>query len=120
VKQIRPTSYFLAQEQDHYLRNWRMEGSDDGTTWTTIRDHVNDTTLTTSNRWTFFDLKATSFYQRIRLFVYGPSHNGSPNFDITEVEFYGIFATLSQHFTDGSCYVLYVEINRLCYQDLIK
>lgn len=86
---VRPTSYFLAQDQDHYLRNWRIEGSDDGASWTVIRDHANDTTITTSNRWAFFDLKAATFYQRIRLFCYGPSHNGSTNFDITEIEFYG-------------------------------
>jgi len=86
---VRPTAYFLAQEQDHYVRNWRIEGGDDGSTWTTIRDHNNDTTLTSTNRWAFFDLKATTFYNRLRLFCYGPSHNGTTNFDITEMEFYG-------------------------------
>jgi len=86
---VRPTSYFLAQEQDHYLRNWRIEGSDDGSSWTTLRDHNNDATLHTSNRWAFFDLKAATFYQRLRLFCYGASHNGSTNFDITEMEFFG-------------------------------
>jgi len=92
---VRPTSYFLAQEQDHYLRNWRIEGSDDGSSWTTLRDHNNDATLTTSNRWAFFDLKASTFYSRLRLFCYGASHNGSTNFDITEIEFYGYVTKLA-------------------------
>lgn len=46
---VKPTAYFIAQEQDHYIRNWRIEGSDDGTTWTSLRAHVADTTLTTTN-----------------------------------------------------------------------
>jgi len=86
---IRPTAYFLAQEQDHYVRNWRMEGSDDGATFTVIREHTNDATLHTSNRWAFFDLKSPAFFRFIRLILTGPGHNGSANFDITEMEFYG-------------------------------
>jgi len=95
---VRPTHYFLAQEQDHYLRNWRIEGSDDGTTWTTIRSHEADATITTSNRWAFFDLPAPAdrsggFWRRLRLYTFGPSHNGSTNFDITEMEWFGYVIT---------------------------
>jgi hypothetical protein len=86
---VRPTSYFLAQEQDHYLRNWRIEGSDDGSSWTTIREHTNDSTIHTSNRWAFFELKADKFYKRLKLQMTGPSHNGSTNMDVTQMEWFG-------------------------------
>jgi len=86
---VRPTHYFLAQEQDHYLRNWRIEGSDDGSSWTTLREHTNDSTIHSSNRWAFFDLKADKFYRRLKLQMTGPSHNGSTNMDVTEMEWYG-------------------------------
>jgi len=86
---VRPTSYFLAQEQDHYLRNWRIEGSDDGSTWTTLREHTSDSTIHSSNRWAFFDLKADKFYRRLKLQMTGASHNGSTNMDVTEMEFFG-------------------------------
>jgi len=86
---IRPTSYFIAQDQDHFLRNWRMEGSEDGTTWTVMREHSSDSTLNSGNRWSFFDLKAVAFYRHIRLHLTGPGHNGSNNFDITEMEYFG-------------------------------
>jgi len=91
---IRPTAYFVAQDQDHYLRNWRMEGSEDGSTWTSMREHSNDTTLTTSNRWAFWDLKASAFYRHLRLILTGAGHNGSNNFDITEMEFFGYVAPI--------------------------
>jgi hypothetical protein len=82
---VRPTAYFLAQEQDHYVRNWRIEGSDDGVIWNTIRDHSNDATLTTTSRYAIFDVPAptdrtSGFWRRLRLIAYGPSHNGSNNF----------------------------------------
>jgi hypothetical protein len=82
---VRPTSYFLAQDQDHYVRNWRIEGSDDGTTWTTIRDHSNDATITTTTRYAFFDVptpadRTSGYWRRLRLISYGPAHNGSNNF----------------------------------------
>jgi len=30
----------------HRLRNWRLEGSNDGSSWSTLREHANDTSLT--------------------------------------------------------------------------
>jgi len=86
---LRPTHYFVAQDQDHFLRNWRMEGSDDGSSWTSMREHSNDTTLNSGNRWSFFEMRGTAFYRHIRLSLTGPGHNGSNNFDITELEYFG-------------------------------
>jgi hypothetical protein len=95
---IRPTHYFLAQEQDHYVRNWRIEGSDDGTNWTLIREHANDATIHTSNRFAFFDLpsptdRSAGFWRRLRLYCNGPSHNGSINMDVTQMEWFGYVIT---------------------------
>lgn len=89
---VRLESYFIAQEHDHYLRNWRLEGSDDGNNWDTLREHVNDTTLTSSHRHHFFLVNAKKYYSRFRIYVTGPSHTGQTNFDITQLEFYGFLA----------------------------
>ena len=40
--------YCLRSDVDGYLRplrNWKLEGSSDSTTWTTLRTHTNDTEL---------------------------------------------------------------------------
>jgi len=87
--------YFIAQDHDHYLRNWRLEASNDGVNWVTVRTHSNDTTIASTNRTAFFEAKTESFFRRFRIYVTGPSHNGAPNFDITELEFYGHVAPLS-------------------------
>ena len=48
---LRPTYYCLRNSKNDddgtacVLRNWRLEGSNDGQTWTTLRNHTNDTTL---------------------------------------------------------------------------
>lgn len=85
--------YFIAQEQDHYLRNWRLEAFDEGE-WVPVRVHTNDTTITNTNRTAFFEAKTEGFHSRFRLYVTGPSHNGAPNFDITELEMFGYVAPL--------------------------
>ena len=43
------THYCLRSTQHvngHKLRNWRLEGSNDGSSWSTLREHANDTSLT--------------------------------------------------------------------------
>ena len=44
---LRPTYYCLRTDKNinYALRNWRLEGSNNGQTWTTLRNHANDTTL---------------------------------------------------------------------------
>eukprot|EP00124_Ichthyophonus_hoferi_P000147 Ihof_evm11s5 gene=Ihof_evmTU11s5 len=44
---VRPRAYMLSHSSDidgyYYLRHWQLQGSMDGTIWTTLRTHENDT-----------------------------------------------------------------------------
>ena len=45
---LAPTHYCLRsgpQVNSHKLRNWRLEGSKDGSSWKCLREHVNDFSL---------------------------------------------------------------------------
>ena len=44
-RSLRPTHYCLRSGQQYNLRNWRLEASNDGSSWTTLREHSNDTSL---------------------------------------------------------------------------
>jgi len=90
---IRPTDYVVCQDQDHFLQNWRFEGREkDKTEWVLIEEHKNDQTLTskTPHR-ACFKVKSPRFFHEVRLYVTGPGHKGQPNFDITQLEFYGFY-----------------------------
>lgn len=93
--------YFIAQEQDHYLRNWRLEAWDNGE-WIPVRVHTNDATITNTNRLAFFEAKTEGFHSRFRIYLTGGSHNGAPNFDITELEMFGYVAPLGPESTGAA------------------
>ena len=47
-RSLRPTHYCLRSDRNsggYKLRNWRLEGSNDGSSWTTLCEHCNDTSL---------------------------------------------------------------------------
>lgn len=47
-RQLAPDYYCLRHGDDigeHVLRTWRLEGSNDGTTWTILKTHANDAAL---------------------------------------------------------------------------
>ena len=50
---LQPTHYCLRSDKfpsSHRMRNWRLEGSNDGSRWTTLREHHNDTSLSGERR----------------------------------------------------------------------
>jgi hypothetical protein len=87
---IRLERWFIAQDSDHFLRNWRIQGSNDGVTYTTIHEYRDDQTINSGARHAFFTVnESPSFWKRIRLYLTGASHAGQANFDITQLELYG-------------------------------
>ena len=46
-RHLAPSHYCLRSDANgsHVLRNWRVEGSKDGASWTCLREHVNDSSL---------------------------------------------------------------------------
>mmetsp|Transcript_27468 Transcript_27468/g.53491 ORF Transcript_27468/g.53491 Transcript_27468/m.53491 type:complete len:477 (-) Transcript_27468:89-1519(-) len=87
--QLVPRSYFVQQDQDHFLRNWRFEASQDMSSWTVLATYVNDTTITSENRFGHFKVKCGKPYRYFRIYVTGPSHKGQQSFDLTQVELFG-------------------------------
>eukprot|EP01083_Nonionella_stella_P080144 220064_1 len=66
---VKPTGYTLQYSNNEgacewYLRNWNLEGSNDGSDWTVIKHHKNDETFTKTNEshtWTWSD--CNTYYQ---------------------------------------------------------
>ena len=68
---VKPTAYALICSVDfdhHFVRHWRLEGSNDDAEWTVLREHKNDLTLRGrghSHSWTLSGVD--SFYRRFRI-----------------------------------------------------
>ena len=79
---LRPTYYCLRHGNSNCsctLRNWRLEGSNDGQTWTTLRNHANDTTLAaqamSEANWPVENCGVC--YRFFRIFQYGKTSSGN-------------------------------------------
>jgi hypothetical protein len=73
--EIQPTYYTLRDSNSgggYQLRNWVLEGSNDGNSWKTLREHVNDSMITSqgmSGRWAIENCDES--YRHIRVRVTG-------------------------------------------------
>jgi len=90
---IRPTEWVIAQDQDHFIQNWRLEGKEKGKTeYVLIEEYKNEKRITdTVPHQVCFKVKSSKMFQEFRIYLTGPGHKGQANFDITYVEFYGYF-----------------------------
>lgn len=88
-----PTHYTLR----HYsswdteaLRNWKLEGSKDGVTWVTLREHVNDASLCKKGQaftWEIMDVDES--YSKFRLYMTGLNSNQHWYMAVSGFEIYG-------------------------------
>ena len=93
---LRPTYYCLRHDQNganYVLRNWRLEGSNDGQTWTTLRNHSNDTTSAVQQMseasWPVENCGVC--YRFFRIFQYGKNSNNNDSLKCAGIELYGDF-----------------------------
>ena len=90
---LRPTYYCLRNEQSvsDVLRNWRLEGSNDGQTWTTLRNHTNDTTLAAQSmseaNWPVENCGVC--YRFFRILQYGKNAQNNDCLCCAGIELYG-------------------------------
>mmetsp|Transcript_12942 Transcript_12942/g.31719 ORF Transcript_12942/g.31719 Transcript_12942/m.31719 type:complete len:368 (-) Transcript_12942:121-1224(-) len=84
-----PTSYYVHQDRDHFLRNWKFEGSSDGKTYNVIQEYVQNATISDSTRFGHFKVSCRKPYRIFRIYITGPSHKGAQNFDFTQIELFG-------------------------------
>ena len=94
-RSLRPNHYCLRHSgQDNYmLRNWRLEGSHDGSTWVALRTHNNDTSIAARNMATAaWPVEgATEAFRHFRVLQTGNNSSGSQNLMCACIELYGTF-----------------------------
>ena len=82
-KRVRPTGYVLSGDKftssgSYHLRHWRIEGSVDGATWTTLRVHSNDRSITQASPSAYWPIdNATSAFTHFRILQTGMNSSGS-------------------------------------------
>jgi len=92
-----PSYYMIHQDKegDHLLRNWTLEASNSGATnWSVIKNHVNDTTITSQSLCGAWSIDCTEAYDHFRIHI-GASHKGTKNYSISLLEFYGALLPLN-------------------------
>jgi hypothetical protein len=74
------------------LRNWRVDASTDGVTWTTLREHVDDAALAAkgaSHTWVLTSPACDEFYTHFRVFMTGKNSNTNWYLALSGFELYG-------------------------------
>ncbi|KAL3139743.1 hypothetical protein ABBQ38_004048 [Trebouxia sp. C0009 RCD-2024] len=85
--------YTLRQDgSQDCVRNWIMQGSNDGKEWKTLRSHLNEVTVKMPGQyasWPVTGHAALFPYQMFRLVLTGPNSSKHNNLCLSYVEFYG-------------------------------
>ena len=72
------------------LRSWNLEGSNDGTEWVVLRQHVGDTSLNSGWATASWDANPDRLaFSHFRILLTGPHSSGSPSIDMAGLELYG-------------------------------
>jgi hypothetical protein len=78
--------------QNHVLRNWNLEGSNNGVEWVVLHRHANDTSLAATGHstasWEVDNPDGLAF-SRFRIIMTGPSSNGNHYLFMMGLELYG-------------------------------
>ncbi|OHT01764.1 hypothetical protein TRFO_31278 [Tritrichomonas foetus] len=97
-KKVCVTHYSIRQEtvQSSFLRNWKIEGSNDSCEWKLIDERKDDKTLCITTRNAIFECQnaTTECYRFIKLTQTGLSTGGDKSLRITMIEFFGSIAFL--------------------------
>jgi len=91
---LAPSHYCLRSDMhgSHKLRNWQMEGSKDGVSWTCLSTHVNDSSLSlvpcSMASWPIDNTSADEF-RHFRILQTGPNSSGDHHLMCAGIELYG-------------------------------
>jgi hypothetical protein len=89
---IKPNYYSIRHDNEtgYYLRNWKLQGSNDATNWIDLDEKNNNTAINSPDRWGGFPLSGiASFYKILRILQTGLNSNSDNYLVIGELEFYG-------------------------------
>ena len=94
-RQLAPNYYCLRsgkQPASYKVRNWRLEGSKDGSSWTCLREHVNDSSLAATAfsvaAWPIENASAAVF-RHFRVFQTAKNSSGTDMLACAGMELYG-------------------------------
>ena len=95
-RRLVPSHYALRSDSNcEKLRNWRLEASSDGRAWTTLRDHVDDGSLSkqpmSMAAWPIVvspNLRRS--FRQFRIFQTGKNSSGTQVLACTGIELYGL------------------------------
>ena len=92
ARRLAPTHYCLRDMQSGtYLRNWRLEGSNDNVAWAALKTHNNDDTIkstTTAYNWPIVG-QENNFYRYFKIIITGVDSAGGYNLSCA-IELYGM------------------------------
>ena len=107
-----PTAYTLRHARGYSksaLRNWVLEASKDGKSWTVLRNHVKDEALDAPGSTATWQLEAPADdqgWRHVRIRLTGPNQGGSSNYvSLSGLELYGRVMAVEPELeipTDGS------------------
>ncbi|MEH2460921.1 hypothetical protein [Nostoc sp.] len=81
-----------SNDNGYYPRTWKLQGSNDGSTWTDLDVQIENTTLVSAGQWLSLSVAASSvYYSRFRLLKNGKDSAGYDFLCLDEVELYGSF-----------------------------
>ncbi|QHG15809.1 discoidin domain-containing protein [Nostoc sp. ATCC 53789] len=80
-----------ANNVDYYPRNWILQGSNDGSTWTDLDTQVNNTTISSISQWLSLPVTSTTAYSYFRLLQNGVDSSGVGYLCLGEIELYGLY-----------------------------
>jgi hypothetical protein len=76
------------------LKNWAVEGSDDGASWTEIDRRENNSDLDEPFTVKTFAVSQTGSFRKIRLRQTGPNHEGNNTLELSAFKVFGAVAGL--------------------------
>eukprot|EP01084_Bolivina_argentea_P186025 320710_1 len=92
---LKLTQYTLKNNENNknILRNWHLEGSNDGIEWILLKKHINDTSLNKANQTYTWDVDDTEkYFSQFRIIMTGYNSNSYKNpwtLSCSGIEFYG-------------------------------
>jgi hypothetical protein len=93
TRKVRVDSYQLRSYQStvNLPRNWKIQGSNNASTWTDLDSRSSDTTFTTANQWGYWTVNqgVTSYWQYIRMLSTGVDSGSANYLTLGQIELYG-------------------------------
>lgn len=81
-----------ADSSDYYPRNWKLQGSNNGSTWVDLDIQINNTTLNSVNQWLALPVSpSVDTYSYFRIYITGDNSAGYRHLVLGEVELYGAY-----------------------------